>query len=220
MSTEQLNLDTENDKGFKSKRAILFSLSLLLLALAATGAQVKEANTLIFKIEFTRYENLQWLLVAGVLYSALRYYAYSEKYRKRLFEQWSGKLLEDSSVYYYAHDTDEIEGLVGGAVNVWGGDEPGIQDPRYVKKGILKRAISYPTRFEHEYYGEVSTRNHINLNEYTDKWSKKHFRKLLGYEFKYRWEAWVSHRETLDLMAPYLLAAVALLAFLYTKLVA
>lgn len=68
--------------------------------------------------------------------------------------------------------------------------------------------------------GPCSYTETIYLNKYTETWGEKELRKLLRYEFKYRWEAWLSHRETLDLMAPYLLAAIALLAFLYTKLVA
>lgn len=220
MSAEQINFSTEDDKGYKAKRTMLFSLSLLLLALVATGAQVKEVNTLIFKIELTRHENLQWLLVAGVLYSVLRYYTYSEQYRVLLQQQWTRKLITDWRVFNFDPHLMEIAGLLGGAVDIDPNEHQGITQPSYVKIGIFKRALTYRVQEIDDQLGPCSYRKAISLNEYTDNWSRKHFRKLLGYEFKYRWEAWVSHRETLDLMAPYLLAAVALLAFLYTKLVA
>lgn len=41
---------------------------------------------------------------------------------------------------------------------------------------------------------------------------------LLWIELNYRLNAWVAHRETLDLVAPYVLAAGALTAFFYKKL--
>lgn len=127
MSADQINFSTEDDKGYKAKRTMLFSLSLLLLALVATGAQVKEVNTLIFKIELTRHENLQWLLVAGVLYSVLRYYAYSEQYRVFLRHQWTRKLMTDWRVFNYDSYMERMVGLLGGAIDVDPNDQPGSE---------------------------------------------------------------------------------------------
>ncbi|WP_432738907.1 hypothetical protein [Pseudomonas kurunegalensis] len=218
MKPEEFRKAMDDDENFKKKRANLFYLSLLLIAIIISGAEIKEANTLIFKIEFTDYENLQWLLIAGILYSVLRYYAYSEKYRNELFKQWSGKMFRDYRIYTYDVEEEVVGGLLEKAVDVWGGDEPGLVDAEYRKTGILRRSIAYPTREMHE-RGEAYFHRHISLNTFTDKWKFKHLMTLFRYEIKYRVNAWVSHRETLDLVAPYLLAACALAIFFYEKLV-
>lgn len=206
----------DDDENFKKKRANLFYLSLLLIAIIVSGAEIKEANTLIFKIEFTNYENLQWLLIAGIVYSALRYYAYSEKYRDQLVKQWSSKMLQDYRVYNYDAEEEVVRSLLGKAVDVWGGDEPGLVAAEYRKTGFLRRSIAYPTREMHE-RGEEYYNKHISLNTFTDKWKLKHLLLIFLFETKYRVDAWVSHRETLDLVAPYLLAIGALATFFYRK---
>ncbi|MNJ34647.1 hypothetical protein D3C77_293670 [compost metagenome] len=219
MGTEEFRKAIDGDEGFKKKRASLFYLSLLLFAIVVSGAEIKEASSLIFKIEFTNHENLQWLLVAGVVYSMLRYYAYSEVYRGELFKQWSDKMLSNPAIYYYDQEADEVGGHIGKAVDVYGGDEPGLIQPEYRKTGLLGRHIAYPSREDHPYHGEVYTKRYINLNACGEKWKRTDFMLLLWFETKYRVGAWISHRETLDLIAPYLLAVGALAAFFYKKLV-
>lgn len=206
----------DDDENFKKKRANLFYLSLLLIAIVISGATIKEVNTLIFKIEFTNYDNLQWLLIAGILYSVLRYYAYSEKYRDQLVKQWSSKMLKNYRIYSYDAEDEVVGGLLEKAVDVWGGDEPGLIAAEYRKTGFLRRSIAYPTKEMHE-RGEAYFNRHISLNTFTDKWKFQHLLLILWFETKYRVDAWVSHRETLDLVAPYLLAIGALAAFFYKK---
>ncbi|MEN5037469.1 hypothetical protein [Pseudomonas sp. TWI929] len=219
METEEFRKAIDGDEGFKKKRASLFYLSLLLFAIVVSGADIKEASSLIFKIEFTNHENLQWLLIAGIFYSMLRYYAYSEVYRELLFAQWASKFIDDPRVYYYHHHSEEVQGLLGKAVDAWGGDEPGLVEPEYRKAGIFKRIISYPAREEHPEYGEVYFKKFIDLRKFTEKWTRKDFWFLMSLEWKYRINAWVSQRETLDLVAPYLLATCALASYFYKKLI-
>lgn len=217
MKAEEFRKAMDDDENFKKKRANLFYLSLLLIAIVISGATIKEANTLIFKIEFTNYDNLQWILIAGIFYSLLRYYAYSEVYREQLYVQWASKLIKNYKVYYYNPHTEEVEGLLGKAVDVWGGDEPGLADAQYIKNGVFKRIIAYPAKEEHPEHGEVYFTKFIDLLNFSGRWKRKDFLLLLELEVKYRINAWISHRETLDLIAPYLLAVGALAAFFYKK---
>ncbi|WP_079229060.1 hypothetical protein [Pseudomonas putida] len=217
MEADKFRKAIDGDEGFKKKRANLFYLSLLLLAIVVSGADIKEASSLIFKIEFTNHENLQWLLVAGVIYSMLRYYAYSEVYRDELFKRWSDKMLSNPSIYYLDHEIHEVTGHIGEAINIYGGDEPGLAAPEYLKTGILQRKIAYPSKENHSFYGECDITRYVDLNTYSKKWTRKDFMLLLWFETKYRVNAWVSHRETLDLVAPYLMAVGALAIFFCKK---
>lgn len=217
MKADEFRKAMDDDENFKKKRANLFYLSLLLIAIIVSGAEIKEANTLIFKIEFANYENLQWLLIAGILYSMLRYYAYSETHRVQLYLQWASKLINNYRIYYYNPHTEEVEGLIGKAVNAWGGDEPGLADIQYRKNGLFKRFIAYRSKEDHPEHGEVYFTKFINLLDFSGRWKPKDYLLLQLYETKYRFDAWVAQRETLDLIAPYLLAIGALAAFFYRK---
>jgi len=214
MTVDEFRSAMDNDAGFKSKRRALVFISLLLLALVVSGAVIKEANTFIFKIEFTNHVGLRYLLVLAVLSCLFRYYAYSEKYHAQLFNFWSGKLLDDSRIFYYDRESESVGGLLGKKLDVYGGDEPGIECPIYKKTGFLKRSVGYPSTGMHDHYGEYSYTEHIKLNEYGGNWSKAEFRKLLRAEMGYRVEAWIKYRETLDLVSPYLLGISSLVAFM------
>jgi hypothetical protein len=215
MTVDEFRSAMDDDAGFKSKRRALTFVSLLLLALVLSGAEIKEANTFIFKIEFTNHIGLKYLLVLAVLSCIFRYYAYSEKYHAQLFRFWSSRFLNDVSIFYYDRESESVGGLLGRKIDMYGGDEPGIQTPTYIKTGFLKRNIGYPATGMHDFYGEFYYTEHINLNEYTENWSKVEFRKLLRTEIKYRLEAWIRYRETLDLISPYLLGFISLAVFLY-----
>ncbi|MGE8351167.1 MAG: hypothetical protein ACN6P5_11510, partial [Pseudomonas protegens] len=101
MTVDEFRSAMDEDAGFKSKRRALTFVSLLLLALVVSGAEIKEANTFIFKIEFTNHVGLRYLLVLAVLSCLFRYYAYSEKYNAQLFKFWSDRLLNDVKIFYY-----------------------------------------------------------------------------------------------------------------------
>lgn len=213
MNADEYRKAMDEDKLFQSKRKALVFVSLLLLALVVSGAQIKEANTFIFKIEFVSHEGLRYLLVAAVVACTLRYYAYSEKYNNHLFTIWAGRLLRDHEVYHIDPEGPFTSGLVGRKADIYVGGNYDTDTPIYIKSGFLKRSIGFSTTEFHEYYGEVYFDKHFNLNEYVGQWSKQDFRKLLRIEFKYRLQALFKHRETLDLWSPYLLAVSSILAF-------
>ncbi|WP_144401175.1 hypothetical protein [Pseudomonas lurida] len=214
LTVDQFRNAMDSDEAFKSKRKALLFVSMLLLALVVSGATIKEANTFIFKIEFANHVGLRYLLVFAVLSCMLRYYAYSEKYHAQLFGFWSSRLIKDSDIFWYDRETDSVGGLLGKKIDIYGHDEPGIEHPRYRKTGFLKRSVGYTTKGMHDFYGEYIYTEFIDLNEYTESWSKFEFRKLLRAEMKYRAEAWIKYRETLDLFSPYLLGISSLVAFI------
>lgn len=216
----ELNIDEyreklDSDEGLAAKRRALVIASLLLLALSVSGAAIKEANTFIFKLEFSNHSGLIYLLGVAVIFLMLRYYAYARSYHSQLFELWSTRLLSDYRVFSYDASEDEINGLLGKILTVRGEDEPGIRDARYKKLGIFKRNIVYTSHGQDERHGEYSYDENIELNRYSVKWTKKDFRKLMRFEFKYRAEGVFKHREYLDLMFPYFLGASALLSLIY-----
>lgn len=65
----------------------------------------------------------------------------------------------------------------------------------------------------HDFYGEVYTTKYFKLNDYDGGWKRRDLFGLLLIEFKYRVEAWIKYRETLDLWSPYLLGICSLLVF-------
>jgi len=215
MTVDEFRSAMDDDVGFKSKRRALMFASLLLLALVVSGAEIKEANTFIFKIEFTNHVGLRYLLVLAVLSCMFRYYAYSEKYHAQLFNFWSERLLNDRKVFHYDREAELVGGLLGKKINVYGGDEPGIERPSYKKTGFLKRSIGYLSTGEDDYHGEHYYTQYIELNVYSEGWSKSDFFKLLRAEMKYRMEAWIKYRETLDLVSPYLLGFSSLAVFMF-----
>lgn len=214
MNVDEFRCAMDDDAGFKSKRRALVFTSLLLLALIVSGAVIKEANTFIFKIEFTNHEGLRYLLVLAVLSCMLRYYAYSERYHTLLFKFWSDRLLSDGSIYSYDREDELVIGLLGRRMDVFGGDEPGIEYPEYKKTGFLKRSIGYPSEGVDDYHGEYICTEYVNLNEYNENWRRRDFCKLLFAEMKYRIEAWIKYRETLDLVSPYVLGFTSLIVFM------
>lgn len=215
-----LNIDEyreklDSDEGLAAKRRALVIVSLLLLALSVSGAEIKEANTFIFKLEFSNHSGLTYLLGVAVIFLMLRYYAYAQNYHSQLFDLWSTKLLSDYRVFSYDASEGEVNGLLGKVLNVWGEEEPGIREARYKKIGILKRNIVYTAHGHDERHGEYSYDENIELNRYSDKWTKKDFLKLMKFEFKYRAEGIFKHREYLDLMFPYFLGASSLFSLVY-----
>ncbi|WP_419534747.1 hypothetical protein [Endozoicomonas sp.] len=200
----------DEDEGLQSKRKLLVGLSILMLVINFTGAVFKEANTFIFKIEFTNQSGLSYFLILAVFFLLIRYYTYAHHYHEELYKLWSSRMLTDRKIFHYHYRDEIIEGLLGKAVNVFGGDEPGIQESKYHITGLFQRGLAYPTEHHHEdgveEYDEL-----ISLTNFKDDWRKIHYLKLLAYEFKYQFTAFFKYRENLDLVGPYILGIAALI---------
>lgn len=215
MTADKFRRAMDGDKEFQSKRRALVFVSLLLLALVVSGAQIKEANTFIFKIEFSNHVGLRYLLAAAVMICMLRYYSYSERFNNQLFEFWSRRLLDDHKIYSVDYECGQVSGLLGKRIRIHESDY-NIENPVYRSTGFLKRSVGLKTSSHHDYYGQVYYIDLFDLNAYDEYWTGGDFKELMRAEFRYRLQAWFKYRETLDLVSPYLLATVSLVAFFYT----
>lgn len=205
----------DGDEGLQSKRKLLVMVCVTFLALNLTGATLDEANTFLFKIKFSNYIGLSYLFVASVIFLTLRYYSYAQDHHSKLYDFWSERLLADYKVFIYDHEDEEVRGFLGNAINVYGGDEPGIKDAEYCVSGIFQRSISYPSEGLDEERGPYSYTEHINLKKFNKKWRPRHYLWLLLLELKYQLEATFKYRESLDLLAPYLLSLAAILTYIF-----
>lgn len=205
----------DGDEGLQSKRKLLVMVCVTFLALNLTGASLEEANTFLFKIKFSNYIGLSYLFVASVTFLTLRYYSYAQDHHSKLYDFWSERLLADYKVFIYDHEDEEVRGFLRDVINVYGGDEPGIQNAKYCVSGIFQRSISYPSVGMNEERGPYTYTKYISLNKFTKKWRLRHFLWLLLLELKYQLEATFKYRESLDLLAPYLLSLAAILTYFF-----
>ena len=217
MSLKEFRDELDNDVGFNSKRNMLVIVCLIFLALNLSGAKLEEANTFIFKIKFTDYKGLSFLFFTSIVFLTIRYFSYAQSYHKQLFAFWSKRMLEDYRLFSFNNSDGEVYGHLREAITVYAGDEPGIQDPTYVTSGIFHRSLQYGYSDKDQdgvqYYGK----KYINLTKYSDKWTRTDYFKLLVFEFKYQSDAIFKHRESLDLLAPYIISFLSLISFFFKE---
>ncbi len=204
------------DEKLTAKGKVLTTISIILIAINVTGAVMKEANTFLFKIEFAHQEGITYLLLAAILYLTVRYRNYAQPYHHELFLLWSERMMQDKEIFNYNPRDEVVTGFLGDAFDVWGGDEPGIQDSKYHVSGFLRRAVRFPSVFRgesgdgewfEEYFDEYSS-----LLSFNKKWTFSKYIRLLLIEFKYRFNAFINHREHLDILSPYMFAFIAVLS--------
>jgi hypothetical protein len=203
------------DIGLQSKRKLLVVACSIFLAINLTGATIEEANTFIFKIRFSNHAGLSILFVASIFFLTIRYYSYAQDYHSKLHEFWSGRLLSDYKIFSFDHHDGTIGGFLGKAINVYGGDEPGIENARYRVSGIFQRSVSYESTGTDEERGKFYYTEYIGLNKFGKNWRLHHYLWLLILESKYQIEALLKYREGLDLLAPYLLSLVAISSYFF-----
>lgn len=205
----------DNDEGLQSKRKLLVMVCITFLALNLTGATLEEANTFLFKIKFTNYIGLSYLFLVTIIFLTIRYYSYAQDHHSKLYNYWSQRLIENYRILHYNREDDDPKGLLGNAIDVYVRDEPGISRPKYCVSGIFKRSISYTSRGFDEAGEECYFTTYIALYNFGEKWRFHNYLWLLWYELTYQFEATFKYRENLDLLAPYLLSAIAILSFLF-----
>jgi len=205
--TEQIDID----EGLKTKRKLLTVTSLILLALSFSGAKVEEANTFILKLSFENQKGLSVLLVIAVIFLLIRYYNYAYKYHQMLFNLWSGRLLKNSFFLWSSPHEPEYYGLICDL-------SPKDFDLEDLNNRQLPSSVNYKSDFlifkkliyswgnEHgeDYYQEVPIK------------AKPYF-KVLRLEAKLRFLGFFSHRENLDIMAPYMLGILAISSFVFDE---
>ncbi|NEX81743.1 hypothetical protein [Aeromonas rivipollensis] len=216
--TDKMKKDSE----FQSKRKQLIIVSVLLMAMSLSDASLKEANTFIFKIDFSNSAAFGWLVFVGVIVLMIRYYSFAFKYHSYLYDVWANAMMKDRRVFgYHTKGDDPSENYPHGlfsqikrdacsnSIGYYEFDREEVK-PIYKAKGILKRSFSYSITYPH---GTEETE--VNLNEFCECWTRKDLYNLLKIEFEYQKNAALRNPEYLDISLPYLIASLSLISFIF-----
>ena len=219
------------DEGLKAKRKLLTVVSLILLAIAFSGAKVVEANTFIMKISFANQNGIAYLLLLSIAFLMIRYYNYARPYHDELYKAWTKRMLHDNYFYSYHDYADESDGLIKdlypeNLINDINQHHCNDLEKEYRCSWLLGRYVDFTWSEEHghEQWATVNlmrikgdtakkedktaAENEINLKTYF---------KILTFEFKYQVSSFFTHRENLDILAPYLLGGFSILSFIFNK---
>lgn len=227
-SLRDFHTKIDADVGLKSKRRALIVTSIVLIIISWTGATLKEITGLVAKIELTNTVAIKYLLMLSIVYLMFRYFAYARTYHQQLRSFWVKRFMQDKRVFRYYVDQnnpydEDIDGLLGKALDVWVGDEPSVQALDYENHRFpfFGRKITYVTRGKYcigdpndpDSRIEVTEDiNEIILNKFTDRWKFKDLIKLLSIEYGYVFKSYTHYREYFDLMGPYFFGILALLS--------
>lgn len=215
---EQMKTDDE----FKSKRNQLTIISILLMVMILSDAQIKEANTFIFKIEFSNTHAFGWLVLLGVIVLTVRYYSFAFKYHRQLFKLWSTEMVNDNRLLAFYHDYDgndliEPHGLFSKLKEEHFAKSSIPAEHReeqyrltYNTSPLLRRTLSYDVDV-----GPYIHTESVNLNKYDENWTKSDFRQLLKIEFEYRFNAFFRRPEHLELLLPYMASILSISSFIF-----
>ncbi|WP_323928599.1 hypothetical protein [Aeromonas caviae] len=216
--TDKMKKDSE----FQSKRKQLIIVSVLLMAMSLSDASLKEANTFIFKIDFSNSAAFGWLVFVGVIVLMIRYYSFAFKYHSYLYDVWANAMMQDRRVFVYYYDDEKTNdyiprGLlsklkdhscssrIGGHVF-----ERYKLEPKYKINGILKRGITY----DYDSGFDITIED-VSLNEFNESWTRKDLLQLLKIEFEHQKNAVLQQPEYLDISLPYLIASLSLISFIF-----
>lgn len=202
----------DKDEGLSGIRKTLTIVCIVFLAINLTGASVKEANTLIFKIDIQNSAGLGYLFLASIVFLTLRYYAYAQQYQNRLNYFWRKRLIQNWKILSFDPETEEAVGLLGKRINFGLREEPGVREATYEITGIFQRSVAFV--YDEEYDGNAYT-HYIELHKQKDNWKLRHYLTILLYECYYQIEATIKYRESLDLRAPYLLSILSIASYVY-----
>ncbi|MFC3865696.1 hypothetical protein [Alcaligenes aquatilis] len=220
MSKEETKLGEllDKDKGFIKSRRILITLSIILAVLSLGEIKIKEANTLIFKLEILNTDNLKYLLIASVIICTIRYYSFAYKYHEKIKKMWSKKLMEDEKLYYCSIDEDEFRGLLGKQMETIPTNHPGMLEISYIKEFPFRRVIRITQENQPIPYDRredyISTEDHLLRNSKYSEYNR-YLRNLFLIELKFKIEIILKHREYLDILSPYWLALGSIFCYFY-----
>lgn len=203
------------DEGLKGKRKFLTVTSIILLALSFTGAQVQEANTFILKLKFANQNGLGILFVLSILFLMVRYYNYAKPYHDKLYERWTKRLLAKPHFYSHCPHSDEDDGIVA--------DSRCSELDAHYRQSDVRWDYSYKC-------GKPFVRYLVHVwgyNQYEDEdrmeqvniYSRFGFKIYLvsiWLEAKEQFKSFFTHRENLDILAPYLLGIFAIASYYFS----
>ncbi|MGL6312142.1 hypothetical protein ACSZMD_21115 [Aeromonas veronii] len=212
----------KKDSEFQSKRKLLIVVSILLMAMSLSDAQLKEANTFIFKIDFSNAAAFGWMVFFGVIILIIRYYSLAFKYHSYLYDAWANAMMQDRRVFVYFFDDDNSNDYIPHGLlsklkghscssNINGHSfERYKVEPKYKINGILKRGITYDYDSGHDIAIEE-----VNLNKFYEYWTRRDLYELLKIEFEHQKNAVFRRPEYLDISLPYFIAILSLICFIF-----
>jgi len=203
------------DEGLKSKRKMLTITSLILLALSISGAKIEEANSFIFNIKFESQSGIGVLLVFSVLFLMVRYFNYAKPYHNELFRLWSDRMLLHPYFFLRCHHSDDASGLLAQKFP----KESRFDDMPHVSDDLEEGNHAWSYKCFPPFVRSFS----FSWNDRYDYYDKDvfigwgNYLKVLGFEAKYQFESFFTHRENLDILAPYMLALVAISSYFFKE---
>ncbi|WP_417535224.1 hypothetical protein [Methylophaga sp.] len=216
----------DQDKGLTSKRKLLTIVSLIMLAIQFSGAQIVEANTFILKLSFTHQNGIDLLLAIVIAFLILRYYNYARPYHDELLQLWSSRMLKEPFFYYLEPlDNDDFPSVFEDKGLIIEILEKELSEPyiayknrdhqyaswRYSCNGIFSRSISF--NLIHDSYGHYVRTIKLNTHSLVNTRS---YLKILWLELKYQTKSFITHRENLDIYTPYFLASAAIGSYIFS----
>ncbi|MEZ9860075.1 hypothetical protein AB4381_16535 [Vibrio splendidus] len=213
-SSSELTESIDSDEGLQSKRKLLTVASLTLLALSFSGATIDEANTFIFKIKFANQNGLGVLLVLSIIFLMVRYYNYAKPYHDILYSLWTKRLLSHSFfLTQNPYESEDISGLVADSsaeeISARYREEDFYWSYTYRCRWIFRRYIVHTWGSRQEYEDNVDS-----VNIFT-KFGALTYLKALYLEAIEQGQSFFTHRENLDILAPYMLGSLAIASYYF-----
>ena len=214
-NSQELITAFDTDEGLKSKRKLLTIASLTLLALSFSGAKIEEANSFIFKIKFAQQNGLAILLVISIVFLMVRYYNYAKKYHDRLYSIWSARLLTRD--FFYSPSPENIhddEGILA----VSRCSELDAQIDNEIKRWVSTYECGWLfTRYiSHSWgYSDHCEEDRVDRVNIFKSFGIKAYFKSISYEAIEQFKSFFTHRENLDILAPYFIGCAAIASYYF-----
>ena len=214
-NSSELITAIDADEGLKSKRKLLTIASLTLLALSFSGAKIEEANSFIFKIKFAHQNGLAILLVVSIIFLMVRYYNYAKKYHDRLYSIWSTRLLTRKFFYSPSPETPHDD---GGIIAVSRCSELDANLSHDVQRWVSTYECGWPfTRYITHCWGynEHPEEDRVDRVNIFKSIGIKAYMKSICYEAIEQLKSFFTHRENLDILAPYFIGCAAIASYYF-----
>lgn len=217
MADEKENIQEliDEDEGLRSKRKLLTITSLILLALQFSGAKVVKANTFILELNFSHQDGIALLLLIAIIFLSIRYYNYARPYHEKLYKLWTDRMMSEGFYFLIDPYNDYHTGLIidflpnGIDIQRFAHEEHCDWWYSFKCKWFFRRYLVYEWYDENpDYYSEVDLFKRLSFRKYL---------KVLKYELKHQIFSFFTHRENLDIMSPYLLAALAISSYFLSE---
>ncbi|GIU13941.1 hypothetical protein [Shewanella morhuae] len=212
--SSELTQAIDNDTGLQSKRKLLTVVSLTLLALSFSGATIDEANTFIFKIKFANQNGLGVLLVLSIIFLMIRYYNYAKTYHDKLYSLWTKRLLTHSFFFCQnPYESEDVYGLVADSsaeeISARYREEHFYWSYTYKCKWVFRRYIV------HSWGSNQDNEDNVDSINIFTKFGALAYLKALYLEAIEQGKSFFTHRENLDILAPYMLGCLAIASYYF-----